>query len=149
MSPTRPTCLIDSFRRSFTVAMVSPDKLSVVSCQLLVVSSKRDVVVVELLFVAEGGLGLGLLGSGPLSGAARGHRTRGGAFVAFLVSHSSATTTSTAVAASNELETFHHDRQLAALAAALLVFPLVVLQASFDEDRLALGEILIVELRLF
>ena len=52
------------------------------------------------------------------------------------------------VAAADELEVLDDDGDLAALAAALLVFPLVVLQAALDEDGLALGEVLVDDLGL-
>src|SRR5437764_1376575 len=105
---------MDSFRRSFTVA------ISFVLCQLSVVScsrgressqrttdhgqrtSKRNVIFLKLLAVVEWGLG---------SGAAFGARSRlatgRGAFRTLIVSSGWSAAATTAVAASDELEILH------------------------------------------
>src|SRR5687767_12121724 len=130
--------------------------------------SKRDVVVLELLFFGERRFLCGrtlLLGAAVLlrSALLGGRATaRGGVLVvpattstsasAALVVSAATTTaaafTATAVAAADELEVLDHDGQLAALPAALLVLPGVELEPAFDEDRLALLEVLVDDLGL-
>ncbi len=51
--------------------------------------------------------------------------------------------TATAVASADELEVLDDHGQLMAFPAALLVFPTIVFQTALNEDRLALGEILV------
>ena len=53
-----------------------------------------------------------------------------------------------AVAPTDKLKVINVHAQLAAFSAALLVFPGVVLQPTFDEDRLALGHVLVNDLGL-
>src|SRR5690606_24918584 len=54
-----------------------------------------------------------------------------------------ATAAATAIAAADELEVLDDDAELGTLAAALLVFPLVVLEAAFDEDGFTLLAVLV------
>src|SRR5205814_458562 len=64
------------------------------------------------------------------------------------LSTAAATATSAAITTTDELEILHDDGDLGALSAALLVFPLVELEPALDEDRLALGHVLVDHLRL-
>ena len=61
-------------------------------------------------------------------------------------SPAAATPAAVSVAAADELEVVDDDGELGALAAALLVFPGVVLDAALYEDGLALGEVLVDDL---
>src|SRR5687768_12782768 len=103
---------------------------------------ERNVLVLELLAVVEGGFGCGA----PLAAAAARSAAFGTLIVAFGRSSTTATTTTAAtlsVAAADELKVLDHHGQLAAFAAALLVLPAIELQPPLDEDGLALGEVLV------
>src|SRR5271170_8087642 len=98
-----------------------------------------------MLFLAEGLIGGGGLRRwGLLAGVRTALRRPGGgpglAWLGFATASSAA---ATAIFSADELEILYHDAHLAALAAALLVFPLVVFESAFDEDRLALLEVLV------
>src|SRR5205823_4830129 len=126
----------------------------------LTTSSERDVIFLELLFLA-----VGLLGGRALGGAARGagrgrlRRAGGGAVrgarewrtatgirLVGATAAWGAAAWRAAVATPEELEVIDDHRVLAALAAALLVFPGVVLQPSLDQQGSALSAVLVDDL---
>src|SRR6478672_6320207 len=105
---------------------------------------ERNIILFELLFIAEGLLGrrtcVGRLTLGSLRATLRLRATVGRTLVlGRLVAAGILLPAALAVATADELEVLDDDRQLRALPAAVLVFPLVVLEPAFDEDRLALG----------
>src|SRR5207237_429708 len=89
-------------------------------------------------------------GSGTTGTTLRGSLLRALVIAAFVAAAATSSTasTGTAVAAAEELEVLDDDRQLAALPAALLVFPTVELETSFDEKRTALLAVLVDHLGL-
>ena len=100
----------------------------------------------RLLRLSAAGLARLPRGGAAAAGAERLHRRCRRSAASAVAATSAAT--AAAVAAAEELEVLDDDRELAALAAALLVFPGVVLQPAFDEDRLALLAVLVDDLGL-
>jgi hypothetical protein len=101
---------------------------------------KRYITFAKMLFFADGGF----LGGGGFSALWRaGLGLLGGRALVFFAGCGIAAAGGGAVAAAEELEVFHHDGQSASLAAALFVFPLIELEASFDINLLSLAALLV------
>src|SRR5205823_1823775 len=100
----------------------------------------RDIVFLKVLFITDGGLGLGAVGGGAGLLGLLGTGSGAGTLFHFFAAATAATATATGgtVAAAEELEAIDDDFVLAALAAAFLVVPSFVFETAFDEDRLAL-----------
>src|SRR5262245_11535386 len=105
--------------------------------------SKRNIIFLKLRFFRGG-----LIRLGRWCGGRRRRRPRRRLvhLRRHLLVHLRRWTAAGAVAPADELEIIHVHAQLAALAASLFVFPLIVLEPAFDEDRLALGEVLVDDL---
>jgi hypothetical protein len=120
--------------------------------------SKRNIIFLKLLFFTKRLLGRGLLLGSGASG--RGSRLRGArwrrsrrACLSVITTGSgivsTAAASTTAVLTTNELEGINDYRQLTALSATLLVFPLVEFETTLNEDGFPFGEILIDQLCSF